>query len=411
MGFAMLLVASNTSNPICRLPTLCRGFHGRKGMQSDPPLFASVYSGAGGLDIGFVEAGFAPVFSIDINRSAVDTYEASLKRLRDRHPHLQVYDHECLCGDIDAHMTNLEAVSADVVIGGPPCQGFSFAGKMDPLDPRSLHVWRFLDAVEAVGPWCFVMENVKALATNCRWTQVLSDLRERAAALGYTTHVSILNASHYGVPQARERMFLVGTPPGVPFTPPVPTTAEEPPSLREALSTLPQWGTPGNDMLCTAKITPAKRPVMRRSPYAGMLFNGSGRPMRLDRPAPTLPASMGGNRTPIIDQACLEGLDDCWVVRYHSRLEAGGEPQSDLPERLRRLTVQEAAAIQGFPADMEWRGTQTSMYRQIGNAVPPALSKAVALALKAALDAAERDQIEYPSSQLKLHETSYQGSL
>ena len=358
-------------------------------MQNDPPLFASVYSGAGGLDIGFVEAGFAPVFSIDIDPSAVDTYEASLKRLSDRFPHLQTQYHDCFWGDINDHMTDLAPVSADVVIGGPPCQGFSFAGKMDPTDPRSLHVLRFLDVVEAVGPGCFVMENVKALATNCRWTRLLDELREKAANLGYATDVLVLNASHYGVPQARERMFLVGTPPGMPFNPPNPTTAKDPPSLRDALATLPAWGEPGNDMLCTARVTPAKRPVMRRSPYAGMLFNGAGRPMRLDRPAPTLPASMGGNRTPIVDQDWLEGVDECWVAHYHARLKAGDKPLSKLPERLRRLTVQEAAAIQGFPSDMEWRGTQTSIYRQIGNAVPPALGKAVAVALKAALDAAD----------------------
>ena len=354
-------------------------------MSSNGAVFASVYSGAGGLDIGFIRAGFAPVFSIDIDPSAVNTYAATLKRLSDRFPHLKVHEHNCLCGDIDDHMTDLTTVTADLVIGGPPCQAFSVAGKIDPSDPRSRHVWRFLDAVRAIEPRCFVMENVKALAQNRRWTQLIDALRDKADELGYATQVLMLNASHYGVPQARERMFLVGIPPGTLFEPPAPSTADNPPSLRDALATLPPWGAPGNDMLCAARVTPAKRPVMRRSPYAGMLFNGSGRPMRLDRPAPTLPASMGGNRTPIVDQDCLDGVDDCWIARYHACLEAGGEPRTEVPERLRRLTVQEAAAIQGFSADMEWRGTKTSIYRQIGNAVPPALGTAIALALRAAL--------------------------
>ena len=347
--------------------------------------FVSLYSGAGGLDLGFCEAGFRPVLAIDSDTAAADTYTASYKRLADRLPHLRNHDHACLAANVDDHLDDLAAGAADLVIGGPPCQGFSVAGKMDPSDPRSRHVWRFIDAVERVAPVAFVMENVKALAVNRRWSALLAGLRARAGEMGYETHVLLLNAAHYGVPQSRERMFLIGTPHGIRFEAPLATTADSPPTLRCALSALPAWGAPGNDLLCTAKVTPARRPVMRRSPYAGMLFNGAGRPMQLGAPAPTLPASMGGNRTPIVDQYHLSGIDGCWVTRYHAHLAAGGAPYTSLPDRLRRLTVQEAAAIQGFPADMEWRGRQSAMYRQIGNAVPPSLARAVAEALKDAL--------------------------
>ncbi|WP_423923742.1 DNA cytosine methyltransferase [Candidatus Poriferisodalis sp.] len=348
---------------------------------------ASLYCGAGGLDIGFVAAGYIPLYSIDIDQSAIETYSASLKRLADRLPHLGGRGHLCVCGDLDRHLSDLRDVEVDVVIGGPPCQGFSVAGKMDLGDPRSRHVWRFLDAVEAARPRGFVMENVKALAANRRWSRLLDGLRDKAAELGYETHVLLLNASRYGVPQARERMFLIGVPPGSSFEAPTPTSAERPPAVRDALDALPPWRSPGNDSVCTARVTPARRPVMRRSPFAGMLFNGAGRPMRLDRPAPTLLASMGGNCTPIVDQVCLDGLDDCWVTRYHAHLAAGGAPCSRIPPRLRRITVEEAAAIQGFPVDMEWRGAQSAIYRQIGNAVPPALGTAVAEALGTALAA------------------------
>ena len=345
------------------------------------PVFASVYSGAGGLDIGFVEAGFSPVFAIDTDMSAISTLVASLDRFQDRFPHLDSNGHEVIHGDVDDHIEVLASLQADVVIGGPPCQGFSVAGKMDPADPRSRHVWRFLDTVAAIGPSCFVMENVRSLATNRRWVHLLDSLRVKAEHLGYRTKVLVLNAAQYGVPQVRERMFLVGSGRRSSLRTPVPTTSACPISVREALSTLPPWRTAGNDMLCMARVIPAKRPVMRRSPYAGMLFNGSGRPMRLDSPAPTLPASMGGNRTPIVDQECLEGSSECWAVRYHAYLEAGGSPIAKIPERLRRITVQEAAAIQGFPIDMVWRGTRTSIYKQIGNAVPPPLGRAVALSI------------------------------
>ena len=350
-------------------------------MNTEAVTFISLYSGAGGLDTGFCEAGLRPVFAIDNDVAAVETYNASYKRLRDRLPHLRRNDHVCLVGDVVDGIDESTNLEADLVIGGPPCQGFSVAGKMNPADPRSCHVWRFMDVVEHAAPRAFVMENVKALAVNRRWSTLLASLQWRARDIGYDTHVTILNAAHYGVPQSRERLFLVGTPLGYSFQEPIPTSAFDPPTLRDALSALPRWGTPGNDLICAAKVTSAKNPIMRRSPYAGMLFNGAGRPMRLDAPAPTLPASMGGNRTPIVDQDHLDGIDGCWVQRYHKHLMMGGEPCMSPPERLRRLTVQEAAAVQGFATEMEWRGTQSSVYRQIGNAVPPKLASAVAAAV------------------------------
>lgn len=347
--------------------------------------FVSLYSGAGGLDIGFMEAGFVPIFAVDVDSAAAATYSYSYKRLSDRLPHLGGHEHQCHAADLDDCLDSLDSVTADLVVGGPPCQGFSVAGKMDPTDPRSRHVWRFLDAVERVGPEAFVMENVKALAVNRRWAGLLEGLRERAAQLGYSTSVLLLNASHYGVPQARERMFLVGLRGDESLAAPIASSDEAPPTVRDALQGLPPWGAPGNDSKCKAKVTPARRPVLRRSPFAGMLFNGAGRPMRLDVPAPTLPASMGGNRTPIVDQNYLEGQGDCWVTSYHAHLMDGGEPYQALPDFLRRITVEEAASIQGFAPDMEWRGRQSAIYRQVGNAVPPPLAQAVAESVQSRL--------------------------
>ena len=116
---------------------------------------------------------------------------------------------------------------------------------------------------------------------------------------------------------------------------------------------------------------------MRKSPYAGMLFNGQGRPLNPARPAITLPASMGGNRTPIIDEEALAGSDS-WVVTYHGRLSRGEAPADEAPSRLRRLTVEEAAALQTFPPGYRFDGKQSAQYRQIGNAVPPRLAYHVA---------------------------------
>lgn len=336
--------------------------------------FVSLYSGAGGLDLGFYLAGFDPVWANDIDPSAVETYNKLFP------------DHVAHAGDLAEWRSTLPARGeTDLVIGGPPCQGFSVAGKMDPSDPRSRHVFNFLAIVRELRPRAFVMENVKALAVNRRWAQLLAALRSEAEVAGYATQLLLLNSSHFGVPQARERMFLIGILGRAFEIEPTPTTRERPPTVREALDRLPPYGTPGNDRLCVARVTPAKKPVLRRSPFAGMLFNGQGRPLDLDRPAPTLPASMGGNRTPIIDQQQYKDGGESWVVGYHAHLMAGGEPFDEVPDRLRRITVEEAAEIQTFPQGMHWGGSQSAQYRQIGNAVPPALAYHVARALRDAL--------------------------
>lgn len=331
----------------------------------------SLYAGAGGLDLGFHRAGFAPVWANDIDETAVETYNKLLP------------GHVGVAGPIE-HQKLPEAGSVDLVIGGPPCQGFSVAGKMDPSDPRSRHVMTFLHIVDRIRPRAFVMENVKALAVNRRWESVREALRERSDELGYRSELRILRASDFGVPQARERMFLIGMPMDSELEL-TPTSAKTPPTVRSALSRLPAWGKSGNDSTCVAKVTPAKKPVLRRSPYAGMLFNGQGRPLNLDMPAPTLPASMGGNRTPIIDQEQLLNGGRSWVEDYHERLWNGGEPVEVVPDFLRRLTVEEAAALQTFPTGMHWAGSQSAQFRQIGNAVPPLLAYHVGIAVRRAL--------------------------
>lgn len=369
--------------------------------------FVSLYSGAGGLDLGFAKAGFRPVFANDIDPFAVQTYNR-LSEVRDpewREAARRFEDHNAACGDVRVAAANLTEGMADLVIGGPPCQGFSVAGRMDPNDPRSRHVFDFLGLVAKVKPRAFVMENVAALARNRRWADIIQNLKDMAA-LDYKVELVVLNASHWGVPQARERMFLVGVPhDGPDFELAEPPTLEAPRTVRDVLSALPRAGEPGNASLCTAAITLAKSPVLRRSPYAGMLFNGQGRAMGLDRPAPTLPASMGGNRTPIVDEGDLYDGREPWIVKYHHRLFEDGEGALQaLPSdaRLRRITVEEAAAIQTFPADVPWQGAQSARYRQIGNAVPPMLAYHVAKSVGAALGVTQESVEETAERELVL---------
>ena len=329
--------------------------------------------------MGFHQAGFKTIWANEISEDAMASYRQEMVRQH-------YFDVQTVCGDI-SRVTLPPRSCADVVIGGPPCQGFSVAGKMDPNDPRSRHVWEFFRVVEHVAPKAFVMENVKALAANKRWAEVRKELQAHAERLGYRTRILLLNAADYGVPQQRERMFLIGTTDAIVPRPQITVNRK---TVREAFSLLPRYGTPGNDSLCKAIITPAKRPILRKSPFAGMLFNGQGRPINLEMPALTLPASMGGNRTPIIDQQSLENFEKPWVIGYHKKLTETGKIAATIPNRLRRLTVEEAALLQNFPIGMQFAGSQCSKFRQIGNAVPPGLAYAVALVVKSALEGTSR---------------------
>lgn len=115
------------------------------------PTVISLYAGAGGMDLGFIGAGFEVIWANDSDRYAVQTYLAN------------VGDH-AVCGDVLRVL--MPGVSPDVVIGGPPCQGFSVIGRMRSDDPRSRHVFHFMDVVEQQQPPAFVMENVKSLGAN-----------------------------------------------------------------------------------------------------------------------------------------------------------------------------------------------------------------------------------------------------
>jgi DNA (cytosine-5)-methyltransferase 1 len=205
------------------------------------------------------------------------------------------------------------------------------------------------------------------------------------AGLGYVVQVHLLDARAYGVPQGRQRVFFIGTAADLPPVRCVPPTVGRTRTAGEVLRGLPPPGVAPNLGVCGAKVVPAKRPVLRRSPFAGMLFDGQGRPIDLRSAVNTLPASMGGNRTPIVDEAELREGAAPWVAEYHARLLRGLPPLRSAPNRLRRLTVTEAALLQTFPADFRFEGSQSSQYAQIGNAVPPLLAEAVAWPLLGSL--------------------------
>lgn len=338
----------------------------------------SLFTGAGGMDVGFERAGVEVVFANELMPEAAATYNANHK------PGVMVNDN--IYNILDT-FSNLEGT--DLVFGGPPCQGFSVAGKMDPDDDRSKLIFTFLDVVERVRPKAFVMENVKALGVLEKWEPVRRKYLNRVYSLGYNCAPFILNATEYGVPQKRERVFFIGIRDNNdPFfeyymNDILFQLKNKAPIIRDLLQSLGRAGTDKNPNTCTAKITFATSPVMRKSPYAGMYFNGQGRPIDVDGYANTLPASMGGNKTPFVDEDYLYGnATSDWVVDYHKGLMDGSiVPEfKEAPSRLRRITINEAVRIQSFPDDYEFCGNKGMIYTQIGNAVPCKMAEAVAKA-------------------------------
>lgn len=338
----------------------------------------SLFSGAGGMDVGFKNAGFDIVYANELNKHAHATYVANLG---DHATNADIY-------------TELDELSrfrgVDCVFGGPPCQGFSVAGKMDLNDERSKLVNVFMKVVAKLEPKMFVMENVKGLATHSKFQGFRSELFQVAERLGYHTDLALLNSKDFGVPQARERMFFVGIKAARHFSLSdyAAQHRRKEVSTKEAIAHLGPHGTEKNPQTCKAVVTLAANPVLRRSPYAGMLFNGLGRPLSPTRPCATLPASMGGNKTPIIDENQYFGDGSSWVEDYHARLMKG-EPPLDwqsTPQFIRRLTLNEARVLHSFPDTYSFMGPNSSIYTQIGNAVPCLLAEAVA---KSTIDAFE----------------------
>lgn len=317
-----------------------------------------IFAGAGGLSIGLEEAGFDIVAGAEWDSDACETFAKA-------HPSADVLE-----GDVNATTFTRWHDEVDVVVGGPPCQPWSTGGKrLGPEDPRD--GWpAFLRALREIRPRAFIAENVAGFAAGARKAH-LATLVAELSALGYDVCCQVVNAADYGVPQRRQRLLIVGLR-GQRFCFPAPIFGpgrERPwPPAGDVVASNP-LGVPNPSI-----VTYARRPDLRPNPYDGHIFNGGGRPIELSRPAPTLLASMGGNKTPWIDTLGI-------VPEYHSHLLGGGEPGSGRVPGARRITVDEAALLQTFPPGTHFAGRRSSCYRQIGNAVPPRLAYEVGKAL------------------------------
>ncbi|MCA0353023.1 MAG: DNA cytosine methyltransferase [Chloroflexi bacterium] len=317
-----------------------------------------LFAGAGGLSLGLTRAGWDVVAACEIDQSAAQTHHLNFPSTK-------------LFGDV-REIDFRAFKNIDLLAGGPPCQPFSVAGKqLAGSDGRDM-IPEFIRAITEAQPKAFLLENVPGLiaAKNADYSQkIINQLND----LGYDLSIKKVNAADYGVAQKRERILFIGFKKKLDFQFPAPTHGISAPNPYINSSTV-LIDVPDCEPN-KAIVTYAKNPVLRPSPWAGMLVNGQGRPINPNTPSQTIPATAGGNRTHILDP---HGI----LLAYHQHLIQGGKPYVGKVEGVRRLNIRESARIQSFPDSFEFLGSKSSQYAQIGNAVPPILAQVISAAIK-----------------------------
>jgi DNA (cytosine-5)-methyltransferase 1 len=330
--------------------------HSGKG--PEPIRAIDLFSGPGGLTLGLKEAGVEPLCCVEMRREAVETYR---KHTPDAEHH---------CEDIRQVDFSRYRRAVTLVFGGPPCQPFSTGGlRKGAADSRDM-IPAFLSVVATVQPEALLMENVPGLAVSSR-IEYLNWVLGCVRKLGYIPVWRILNAAHYGVPENRRRLFIVGLR-GRQFWFPKPTHG---PGTNRPL--VPSSAIIGFEPIGEPPACPvvyAKYPDLRPSPYAGQLYNGGGRPIDLNKPCHTILASAGGYKTHWVDTQRI-------APKYHLHLMSGGKPWEGAVPGARRLTVEESALIQTFPKWLTFAGSRSAQYTQVGDAVPPMLAEQLGLSL------------------------------
>lgn len=298
----------------------------------------SLFTGGGGLDIGLEMAGLETI-------ACVDNDPESCKTLRFNRPKWNVFE-----GDIREYAPK---GSFDLVVGGPPCQGFSTAGKGNPDDPRNF-LWReYFRIVENVRPLALLLENVAGMA-NKKNAHHLNEFIEHLKTLGYKVAYGIVDAADFGVPQHRKRLIVLA---GLGWQPqlPQPKSNTKKITTKQAIRDLVK----NPKGICNHDPNDhAPHVVERWMNLEEGEVDPNYRRARLysDRPSSTIRA--GGGHGPRGDH--LGGFHP--PIHYQ------------LP---RQLTVREAARIQSFPDSWVFQGSKTAQGRQVGNAVPPLLAQAI----------------------------------
>ena len=367
---------------------------------SNRPIAIDLFAGAGGLGLGFEQAGFDVPVAVEL-----DPVHAAVHQFN--FPHCETIPRsvtEITGSEIRDRAKLLPNQPIAAVIGGAPCQGFSVMGRRSLDDPRNALVKDFLRLVDELQPSYFVFENVKGL-TGDRYRHILNAITTQIASINY--HLipwQVLNARDYGVPQSRERLFLIGVKNDLP-KPSYPTPQPNVPTCGEALADLPD--AERFDILTTAGevYVPLSKPL---SPYAARLrcatnegwhygyrrqwnpnlLTNSIRTNHSQKSRTRFANTPPGIREPISHffRLSADGISTTLRAGTDSARGSFTSPRPIHYRYARCITVREMARLHGFPDWFRLHQTKWHGARQVGNSVPPPLARAIASQIIKALD-------------------------
>ncbi|WP_338997855.1 DNA (cytosine-5-)-methyltransferase [Lactococcus formosensis] len=326
-----------------------------------------LFSGSGGLSLGFEQAGFENLFSVEFNHQAAETYRRNF-------PH-----HTLIEGDIkeisDTKIREFQNNNiVDVIVGGPPCQGFSIAGNIGRRfvdDERNKLFKEFVRFVDVIQPKMFIMENVARLATHNKG-RTIKEIMTEFENLGYDVKAEVLQAANYGVPQKRQRIFVVGTKSGI-FH--YPKNQGNTPTVKNTIDDLPPLKNGQSSDIPNHFAMNHSEQMLKKMSYV----------------------KDGGDRNDIPDELRPKSGDVRKYIRYASdkpSVTVTGDMRKIFHyEQNRALSPRELARLQTFPDDFVFEGNSISIQQQIGNAVPPKLAKAVAEEVKKTLETCKGDNV------------------
>lgn len=330
------------------------------------------FSGAGGLSLGLIRAGYDVLLSFDNDPNSVKTQNLNSQYFQ--HPALLLDIEEALQGVLLQRL-GLERGELFLLAGGPPCQGFSVQRVGEDDDVRNNLVLRYMSLVEELMPSYFLMENVLGI-TGKRGHRILKEAIQKASGLGYWVHKAALDAQDFGVPQRRKRVFVVGErQDGLLATfrfPPPTTPSGSRVTVRKAISHLPPPPEDGGDH---PAIPHHRRDMLSdlNKERLMVLEPGQGRehlPEELLATCHKRDSSEIGHRN-VYGRMSWDEVAPTITARFDSFTRG----QFGHPEQVRSISLREGALLQTFPEDLIFSGNKVEIARQIGNAVPPLLAE------------------------------------